>query len=201
MFDDFRLKVFALAADEGSFTRAASKLGISQPSVSQHIFELEKHLGTKLFDRRRGEVALTPEGEIFKEYALKMLGDYASVERLFTKLPSASVKVSASDEVYIYIVCPALEKFRLIHRDVIFERVSQEEADIVFILKESRGFPFETPADCILKLRTSLSPASAGIPLSARTEEKTSYFDLLYKPSVSFSGTPLCSLLKDFMLR
>lgn len=200
MFDDFRLKVFVTAADESSFTGAAAKLGVSQPSVSQHIFELEKHLGTKLFDRRRGEVVLTPEGEIFKEHALKMLENCASVERIFMKLPPASVKIFASEEVYTYIIYPALEKFLAIHRDIVFERVEQQEdADVAFVLKASQKFPFDTPQECIMKLRTSVSPAPTGIGLSAPVEEKTLYFNLLYLPSASFSTTPLCSLLKDFL--
>ena len=62
MLDDFRLRVFMMAAAEGSFTRAAQHLGVSQPAVSQNIAELEKQVGAVLFDRKRGEVTLTPEG-------------------------------------------------------------------------------------------------------------------------------------------
>ena len=45
MFEDFRLKVFMAVATEGSFTKAAAVLGISQPAVSQNIAELEKSSG------------------------------------------------------------------------------------------------------------------------------------------------------------
>ena len=41
MLDDFRLRVFMMVAAEGSFTRAAQHLGVSQPAVSQNIAELE----------------------------------------------------------------------------------------------------------------------------------------------------------------
>ena len=47
MLEDFRLKVFATVAAEGSFTKAAAVLGVSQPAVSQNIAELEKLSGVK----------------------------------------------------------------------------------------------------------------------------------------------------------
>ena len=65
MLEDFRLKVFVTLSVVKNFTRAAEVLHISQPAVSQNISELEKQLGIKLFDRLRGEVVLTPAGEIF----------------------------------------------------------------------------------------------------------------------------------------
>ena len=66
MLDDFRLRVFMMVATESSFTRAAQHLGVSQPAVSQNIAELEKQVGAALFERKRGEVALTAEGYVFK---------------------------------------------------------------------------------------------------------------------------------------
>ena len=53
MLEDFRLKVFMTVAQAGSFTKAASVLGISQPAVSQNVAELERLSGRKLFERLR----------------------------------------------------------------------------------------------------------------------------------------------------
>ena len=83
MLDDFRLRVFMMVAAEGSFTRAAQHLGVSQPAVSQNIAELEKQVGAVLFDRKRGEVALTAEGYVFKDYAAKILHWYDAADALF----------------------------------------------------------------------------------------------------------------------
>jgi molybdate transport repressor ModE-like protein len=83
MLDDFRLRVFKMVAAEGSFTRAAQHLGVTQPAVSQHIAELEKQLGVVLFERRRGEVTLTAEGYVFKDYAEKILHWYDAADALF----------------------------------------------------------------------------------------------------------------------
>lgn len=63
---DFTLRqlgTFVCAARSGSFALAADQLGISQPAVSDHIAALERHLGHRLFDRRRGAApTLTREG-------------------------------------------------------------------------------------------------------------------------------------------
>ena len=69
MLEDFRLKVFMAVAENRSFTKAAAVLRITQPAVSQNIAELEKTVGSKLFDRLKGETVLTTEGRVFMEYA------------------------------------------------------------------------------------------------------------------------------------
>ena len=61
-----QLRVFAAAAREGSFARAAEALSLSEPNVSSHIQSLERGLGTTLFERSRGrrQVHLTEAGAI-----------------------------------------------------------------------------------------------------------------------------------------
>lgn len=69
MFEDSRIKVFMAVVEEGSFTLAAKSLGISQPAVSQNIAEIEKEVGTQLFERNRGSITLTSNGRKFLEFA------------------------------------------------------------------------------------------------------------------------------------
>lgn len=83
MSGDFRLKVFIEVFRTGSFTKAAGNLGISQPAVSQNIAGLEKELGTRLFDRIRGDVLPTASGRIFMTYAEKILYWYDSARSVF----------------------------------------------------------------------------------------------------------------------
>jgi len=57
-----QLECFAAVVDEGSFTRAARRLGITQPSLSQHIKTLESELEGAVLDRLPRGVSLTPAG-------------------------------------------------------------------------------------------------------------------------------------------
>lgn len=60
-WDDFR--IFLVAAREGSFTKAALRLGIQQPTVSRRIDALESRIGARLFDRTNRGPVLNHEGE------------------------------------------------------------------------------------------------------------------------------------------
>lgn len=61
-------KVFCIVAETGSFSKAAEKLYISQPAITQTIKKLEEQLGGKLFFRNNNGVALTEEGKHLYEY-------------------------------------------------------------------------------------------------------------------------------------
>lgn len=61
-------KVFCMVAESGSFSKAAEKLYISQPAITQTIKKLEEQLGGKLFYRNNNGVVLTEEGKHLYEY-------------------------------------------------------------------------------------------------------------------------------------
>jgi LysR family transcriptional regulator, cyn operon transcriptional activator len=67
------LRYFLAVAEAGSFSRAADRLGISQPSVSQQMRDLEAGLRVTLFQRRGKRILLTPRGLIFQEHARALL--------------------------------------------------------------------------------------------------------------------------------
>src|ERR1700755_3394581 len=67
------LRYFLAVAEAGSFSRAADRLGISQPSVSQQMRDLEADLRVPLFQRRGKRILLTPRGLIFQEHARSLL--------------------------------------------------------------------------------------------------------------------------------
>ena len=222
MLEDFRLQVFMTVTQERSFTKAAAALGVSQPAVSQNIAELEKIVGYKLFERLRGETVLTGEGEVFRQYAEKMLASCASLDSMFAKTAPTVVRISASEELYNYMVAPALESFRKIHPDVVFERTMFEGADLVISLKPAPSTVYEIPADSIARIRMSVFPTpTVGAVLGessnvdatgsrsgddstdgcvVRSSETTSYFDVLFQPTPVFSCTRICRLIREFLV-
>lgn len=75
----WRLECFVTLAEELHFGRAAKRLHISQPALSQQVKQLEAEMGIQLADRSKG-VALTPAGEILLEEGRKILLTIRDVE-------------------------------------------------------------------------------------------------------------------------
>ena len=110
VLEDFRLRIFATVAETGSFTKAAARLGISQPAVSQNIAELEKNLDVQLFVRSRGEAVLTDSGRTFAKYADEILKWYAAAGAMFApggRESSDKPVAIASDAFIASYVLPA----------------------------------------------------------------------------------------------
>ena len=202
MLEDFRLKVFMAVVQERSFTKAASVLGITQPAVSQNVADLEKMLGRKIFDRQKGSVVLTPEGEVFLIYVEKLLETCATVDDMFAKVNPAVVKIAASEEIYAYLVGPSLEAFAKVHPDVRFERCLFGDADLTIALVplSSRAESRDLPDDVISRIRMSVFAPQAADSQSS-SQEKTSYFDVVYRPSQAFACTRLCRLIREFLVK
>ena len=100
------LKAFLLAIDSGSFTHAANQLGVTQPSFTALIQDLEDVLGLRLFERTTRAISLTSAGRDFHsrvqrpiadlEEAYRSLADLAAVRRgnvALGALPSAALSL------------------------------------------------------------------------------------------------------------
>jgi DNA-binding transcriptional LysR family regulator len=74
VMDTGQLEAFIAVAREGSFTRAADRLNLTQPSLSARVQQLELNLGAELFRRDERPVRLTLLGEIFLPYAERAVG-------------------------------------------------------------------------------------------------------------------------------
>jgi len=61
-----QVRYFLALCEEGNFTRAAERCGVTQPSLTKAIKNLESKLGGKLFDRNKSETQLTELGELVR---------------------------------------------------------------------------------------------------------------------------------------
>jgi DNA-binding transcriptional LysR family regulator len=108
-----QLRYFLAVAQELNFTRAAEKVGIAQPPLSQQILALEQELGTALFTREKRRVRLTAAGEILVEHAHRVINAAAAAVdavRLVERGAGASITVGA---VYsaIYSFLPGMLRY------------------------------------------------------------------------------------------
>jgi DNA-binding transcriptional LysR family regulator len=77
--------------DEGSFTRAASRLDIVQSAVSHHVGQLERELKVQLLRRERPRVVPTPAGELFAARARRILAEVAAARDEISSLSGLTV--------------------------------------------------------------------------------------------------------------
>jgi DNA-binding transcriptional LysR family regulator len=70
------LRYFLAIAEAGNFSRAAKRVGVTQPTLSAGIAKLEGQLGVRLFDRDKHRVALTPAGSRFLVRARRIAAEY-----------------------------------------------------------------------------------------------------------------------------
>jgi DNA-binding transcriptional LysR family regulator len=140
-----QLRSFYYSATCGNFTRAAEALSTGQPSVTNHVKDLERGLGARLFERRPRGVRLTPEGDVL----LEMLGDLVErVDRLKDefdercgRLAGNEVRLVASQQLLLNLLAPVLKRYQrdnpsvqvIVHnrtRPEVFAMVAAGEVDL-----------------------------------------------------------------------
>ena len=109
---DFKqLRSFIAVIRYGSFTTAASKLRISQPTVSTHIRQLEEELGMPLVARNAKRVELTAGGYKMYDQAVAMLAMYDKMLQSMRRKGDATVYIGASSITSCYILPGILARF------------------------------------------------------------------------------------------
>lgn len=109
------MKTFCAVVQEKGFRRAADKLYISQASVSQHVFWLERHFGLSLFERRGRSVALTPQGKVFYGLAMEVLGKIEELPRSLEAhegLSAGSLELALTLQIYSPLFAAVVSAFR-----------------------------------------------------------------------------------------
>lgn len=131
-------KVFYHVATEGQISKAAKKLFISQPAVSQSIRALEKSLGGKLFLRTSKGVSLTTEGQVLYDYVKNAYSFLISGERKFKELQDlegGEIRIGASDTLCSHFLLPFLETFNRDNKKVKIHVYNKTTYEIIDLLK------------------------------------------------------------------
>lgn len=107
------LRVFSAVAAERSFSRAASRVGRTQPAVSQAVRRLEDALGERLIDRAQRDGSLTQAGEMLLDYATRMLRLADEAHAAVTELREVErgrVQIGAN-EAAVHVLLPIMRAY------------------------------------------------------------------------------------------
>lgn len=153
------LRVVDAIRREGTVTRAARALHLTQPAVSHALIELEQRLGVELFRRDRKRMVPTPEGERLLRSSALVLEELIRVERELEQYRDGYrgvVRISTQCYTCYNWLPPLLKQFRTRHPDVMVEIVPEAKSDPVTALLEHRldlAILFEDPGAPELAVR------------------------------------------------
>jgi DNA-binding transcriptional LysR family regulator len=110
-----QLRTFLQVCRVKSFSRAAEKLGVTQPAISAQIRSLEKEVGARLFDRDGGKVTFTAAGRLFEPFAEHCLQCQSHIVVAVNELYRSArgeVSVSASEATSLYVLPAVFAQYK-----------------------------------------------------------------------------------------
>jgi len=154
-----QFEVFLAVAKAGSFRAAAEAMHLSQPALSQHVAEMERELGTRLFDRLGRKVALTEAGRVLEEHAHRLFASLASAREAVADLSGlkrGSLVLGASTTPGIYVLPGMIAAFqktypgvalslRIANSALIEEQIRGNELDLGVV----GGHPLRLGEECV----------------------------------------------------
>jgi DNA-binding transcriptional LysR family regulator len=112
-YDPLLLETLLAVEQTGSFTRAAARLGIQQPTVSQHIRRLEQQVGRTLVARDTHSVSLTADGDAMIGFARNILAASEQATAYFSgSRPRGRLRIGISDDLALTRLPQILRDFR-----------------------------------------------------------------------------------------
>jgi DNA-binding transcriptional LysR family regulator len=119
-----QMEYLIAVVEEGSFTRAAERLFVSQPALSHQIKALERSVGGELIERRPQAVGLTPMGRAFLPHAIaavRAADEARRAARAVGQLEAGELRIGTLHSIALGVVPAAIRAWRLAHPEVSFE--------------------------------------------------------------------------------
>jgi DNA-binding transcriptional LysR family regulator len=145
MFEPVQLRSFLAVAETLSFTKAAERLGIAQPTVSQHVRKLEGAAKRILVARDTREVRLTDNGDAMAGFARSILAAHDAASRYFSgSAMRGRLRFGTADDLAITGLPKILRDFRQLYpqinleltvsqSDQLYKRLNAGQLDLVFV--------------------------------------------------------------------
>jgi DNA-binding transcriptional LysR family regulator len=129
------MQVFARVVEQGSFAKAAERIGISTSACSRHVAELEAHLDARLLNRTTRRLSLTESGQAFYERCVQLLADLEEAESAASASaarPRGTLKLSCGISFGVRHVARLVGAFVARHPEVRFDvQLSDRFVDLV----------------------------------------------------------------------
>ncbi|UFS60955.1 LysR substrate-binding domain-containing protein [Subtercola endophyticus] len=139
MFDPVLLTTFLAVAETHSFTAAAHRLGISQPTVSQHIRKLEDAAGRQLVARDTRDVRMTDNGDAMAGFARSILAAHSAATAYFSgSAMRGKLRFGAADDLAITQLPRILRHFRQLYPQINLELTVNQSTPLYRQLKAGR---------------------------------------------------------------
>lgn len=135
------LKAFLLAVDTGSFTHAANQLGVTQPSFTALIQDLEDVLGLRLFERTTRSISLTSAGQDFHARAQRPIADLEEAYRSLADLAAVrrgNVTLGALPSTALALLPVAVGALRQLHPALKVRVVEAHNDELVAMLRTNQ---------------------------------------------------------------
>jgi DNA-binding transcriptional LysR family regulator len=208
------LRTFVAVTSEGSFTKAADRLGISTQLVSKYVSQLEAHLGARLLHRTTRKVSVTEAGAHCVLQAQQILSDMSDLENQLGTLQdtvTGVLRISAPVSFSIHHLAPALVAFQQRYPEVQVDlQLSDQKIDLVengfdIALRigqlASSSLVAKRLAD--IRLVRCAAPsylAKHGTPKTLEALTKHHYLHYSYASDAFFEGSPSIGLVKRPMV-
>ncbi len=128
--------------EERTFSGAARKMSLTQPSLTKHIKNVEDLLGARILNRRSRGITLTPEGKILYDYAKRILKLREEAKEKIQRVgenETGNIFICASTIPATYILPRVLSDFRKAHPDIRFFMQNADSDEVIEMITGSRG--------------------------------------------------------------